>query len=269
MRSASRRSPSRPRAPCCASGRRRSMPSSPERVIDLDADVGEGPGEGPPFALAPAATAACGGHAGNEDTMREAVRVALRHGAAVGAHPSFPDREGFGRVAMRLPPHVLAEAVRDQVGALLRVAEAAGAPLTHVKPHGALYNDAAQREDLARAIADGVSSVSRSLVLVGLAGSVALRVWAEMGFSVAAEGFVDRRYAPDGSLVPRTSPGALIEEPAAAAIQAVDLARRGNCDTLCVHGDTQGAVAIAQAVRRGLEDAGFVVTSFARPLHGR
>lgn len=239
------------------------MPSSPDRLIDLNADVGEGPGEGPLYAQISSANIACGGHAGNEDTMREAVRLALRHGVAIGAHPSYPDREGFGRVTMNLPLEALSFAIAAQVDALVQAAKAQGARVRHVKPHGALYGDASRR-DVALAIASGVASVSPALALVGLAGSPALRVWSERGFRVAAEGFVDRAYAADGTLVPRKNASALITDPAAATSQAVRLAGSKVCDTICIHGDTPGAAAIAAAVRRGLEDAGFVLSALAR-----
>lgn len=135
--------------------------------------------------------------------------------------------------------------------------------MTHVKPHGALYGDATRRE-VALAIASSVASVSRALVLVGLAGSPALSLWSELGFRVAAEGFADRAYAADGTLVPRTQASALITDPEAAASQAIRLAGRGACATICVHGDTKNAAAIAARVRRGLEEAGFVLSALAR-----
>ncbi len=234
------------------------MPSSRD-AIDLNADVGEGLDDGPLYRIASSANIACGGHAGNARSMREAVESALRHGVSIGAHPSYPDREGFGRVSVDLPPRELSRAVAEQVDALVRVASDAGATLRHVKPHGALYNDAARRGDIAAAIADGVSEAGAPLVLVGLAGSHALDVWQDRGFQIAAEGFADRAYEPDGTLRPRSRPGALIDDPVAAAAQAVRLARTGRCRTLCVHGDTPGAEAIARAVRLAIEAAGFVL----------
>jgi UPF0271 protein len=236
------------------------MPSSPDRSIDLNADVGEGPGEEPLYALITSANIACGGHTGDEATMREAVARALHHGVAIGAHPSYPDRTGFGRVSMTLPPSDLRRTIAEQIEALMRVASALGARVTHVKPHGALYNDAARRREIAIAIADGVASVSPELVLVGLAGSGALAVWRERGFRVAAEGFADRVYGADGMLVSRSSAGALIVDPAAAAAQAVRLAER-ICKTICVHADTPGAFNILRAVRTALAAADFVVNS--------
>jgi len=241
------------------------MRSSSDRSIDLNADLGEGAGEDPLYTLITSANIACGGHAGDAETMREAVSLAARHGVAIGAHPSYPDREGFGRVSLTLAPSDLSGAIAAQLAALVEVAEALGARVTHVKPHGALYGDAAVRRDVALALAEGVASVSNALILVGLAGSPALGVWRERGFCVAAEGFADRAYAANGMLVPRSSAGALITDPTAAAAQAIRLAGEGGCATICVHADTEGAAAIAAEVRRGLEEAGFTLGALACP----
>jgi 5-oxoprolinase (ATP-hydrolysing) subunit A len=237
------------------------MRSSPDRAIDLNADVGELDGEEPLYALITSANIACGGHTGDAKSMRKAVRLAMAHGVAIGAHPSYPDREGFGRVTQSIAPATLARAIASQVTALIAVAGAAGARLSHVKPHGALYNDAALRRDVALAVADGVASVSNELILVGLAGSPALRAWRERGFRVAAEGFADRAYAPDGTLVPRDVDGALITDSRKAAAQAIGLADKGGCATICIHADTPGAAGIAAAVRMGLEEAGFAISA--------
>lgn len=240
------------------------MRSSPERWIDLNADLGEGPDEQHLYPLISSANVACGGHAGDEQSMRRSVRLALTHDVAVGAHPSYPDREGFGRVSMRLASSTLVDAVAEQTEALMRIARELHAEVKHVKPHGALYADAASRDEVAIAVAEGIARVSGELVLVGFAGSGALRIWREMGCHVAAEGFADRAYAPDGTLVPRTHAGALIEDASVAADQAIRLAMEGRCDTICVHGDTPGARAIAASVRRRLEDAGFAIRAFVR-----
>jgi UPF0271 protein len=231
------------------------MRSSTDRSIDLNADVGEGPGEEPLYALITSANIACGGHAGDDATMREALTRALRHGVAVGAHPSYPDREGFGRVSMTLPPDALRRTIAEQIHALMRVAGSLGAPLRHVKPHGALYNDAASRGEIARVVGEAVLSVSSTLILVGLFGSPALDAWRDLGLRVASEGFADRAYDPSGMLVSRAVAGALISDPAAAAAQAVRLVAKG-CDTVCVHADTPGASDILRAVRRALEASG-------------
>ena len=239
------------------------MRSSADRMIDLNADVGEAAGEEPLYGLITSANVACGGHAGDAGTMREAVRLAVTHGVAIGAHPSYPDREGFGRVTRPLAPAALSRAISRQVAELVGIAGLLGARVTHVKPHGALYADAARSRDVALALAAGVAGVSGALVLVGLAGSSALGIWRELGFDVSAEGFADRAYAADGTLIPRTAAGALITDPRSSAAQAVRLAGDGGCDTICVHSDTPGAGAIAAAVRRGLEDAGFALSALA------
>jgi UPF0271 protein len=203
---------------------------------------------------------ACGGHAGDESTMRATVEQARRLGVAVGAHPGYPDRENFGRFELDLPLEAVSGFVYEQVRAL-----SAHAEIVHVKPHGALYNQAARNRELARAIAEGVAQFSRNLVLVGLAGSAMLEVFAECGFEVAAEAFADRTYEPDGTLRSRKHAGALIRDPKAAAAQAVRIALEGAARTICIHGDTPGASAIAEAVNRELRLSGFAI----RPLTPR
>jgi len=230
-----------------------------DRKIDLNADVGEGAGEEPLYALISSANIACGGHAGDPVSMKRSVALALRHGVAIGAHPSYPDRASFGRVSLAMPADDLARTVFEQVHALTAVAATMGTAVAHVKPHGALYNDAARSRDIADAIATGVASIGSPLRLVGLSRSVALVAWAARGFATAAEGFADRAYGADGLLVPRSHAGALLTDPAAAAAQAIRLAEEGACETICVHADTPGALAIARAVRSGLERAGFSV----------
>jgi UPF0271 protein len=202
------------------------------------------------------ANIACGGHAGDEQTMKATIEEALRWNVAVGAHPSYPDRENFGRLELNMTPEAVADAVFEQVRTFVRVAEACGAKVIHVKPHGALYNQAARDRVLAGAIAKGVGRWSRDVVLVGLAGSVMLDAFREAGFAVAAEAFADRRYEPDGSLRSRKFADALIREPEAAAQQALRIVEEGKAQTICVHGDTPGAVAIAEAVARALREAG-------------
>ncbi len=191
---------------------------------------------------------ACGGHAGTDETMRESVAQARRHGCAVGAHPGYPDRENFGRVAMQMTLGDVERTVWEQVRALGAVC----GEVRHVKPHGALYNRAAQDRELARAIARGVARYSREVRMVGLAGSAMVSVFAEEGFAVAGEGFADRRYNEDGTLVARTRADALITDPEEAGRQARRLAESGRVETICVHGDTAGAVEIARAVARAL-----------------
>jgi UPF0271 protein len=220
-------------------------------TIDLNCDLGELPDAALEEALMAhisSANVACGGHAGDAPTMRGTVELARRYGVAVGAHPGYPDRPNFGRLPLALSAEQIAETVYQQIQALAAIA----GHLAHVKPHGALYNVAASNPDVARAIAEGVARFTKDLVLVGLAGSVMLDVWREMGFRVAAEGFADRRYQPDGSLRSRQFPDALITQPDEAAAQALRLARQGQVQTICVHGDTPGSVEIVAAVARAL-----------------
>ena len=225
-------------------------------IIDLNCDMGELPDAALEEALMPhitSANVACGGHAGDAASMRRTVELARRHGIAVGAHPGYPDRVNFGRLEMALPAGQIAQTVYEQIAALAAIA----GDLAHVKPHGALYNVAARNADVARAIGEGAARFGRNLVLVGLAGSGMLDVWRDMGFRVAAEGFADRRYQPDGSLRPRRFPDALITEPAEAAAQAVRLAGEGHAQTICVHSDTPGSVEILEAVARALRSSGW------------
>jgi len=228
------------------------------RRIDINADVGEGAIDDALFLLVTSANIACGGHAGDDDSMARAAGLAIANGVAIGAHPGYPDRARFGRASMSLPHAALASEVGRQIARLTRVAGTLGARLVHVKPHGALYNDAAGDDAVARAIAASVAGVSGDLVLVGLAGSRALEVWRGLGLPVAAEGFADRAYRTDGTLIPRGTAGALIVDPATAAAQAVSLARSGRIDTICVHSDTPGASEIASAVVAALAADGFV-----------
>lgn len=230
--------------------------------IDLNADVGESAGAvtvGDDAAVVPLVTSvnvACGGHAGDDAVMRRTLRLARTHGVAAGAHPAYPDREGFGRRELGLPPAAIHDAVVAQVTRLARVAAAEGVPLRHVKPHGALYNRAAREPAVADAIARAVAAVDPALRLVGLAGSALVEAARAHGLAPLREGFCDRRYGADGLLVPRSEPGACLDDPAAAADQALALATRGDVDTLCVHGDGPSAVPILRAVRTRLATAG-------------
>lgn len=243
-------------------------------TIDLNADVGELPEalddgrEEALLRLVSSANIACGGHAGDERTMARVLALAGRLGVAAGAHPGYPDRASFGRRSAGMDPGAIEETVFEQVRALAAAAGRAGVELRHVKPHGALYNDAARNDAVAAAIARGVARWSDAVALVGLAGSRCLEVYREQGFEAVGEGFADRAYEADGTLRPRALPGALHADPAVAAAQAVRIAVAGlvaalggpeialAARTICVHGDSPGAVAVAGAVRAALLAAG-------------
>jgi UPF0271 protein len=230
--------------------------------IDLNSDVGEledATVDERMMPLITSANIACGAHAGDVETMERTIRLALAARVAVGAHPGYPDRENFGRVEIPMSALEIETAVFEQVTALADIAARCGARVQHVKPHGALYNVAVNNAEVARAVGLGVALWSRNVVLVGLAGSTMLKVWRDLGFPVAAEGFADRRYEPDGTLRPRRFPDALITDPAEAGRQAVALA--GQVETICIHGDTPGAPAIAEAVRAALRKAGVEAAS--------
>jgi len=249
----------------------------------LNVDVGEGLGvwtvgnDLPFLAIATSVNIACGFHAGDPQIMDKTVAAAMDAGVAIGAHPGFRDLHGFGRREMTTDPAEVEAEVLYQVGALAAFARAHGSRLTHVKPHGALYNQAARDPVLARALASAVRRAGEELVLVGLASSLAMRRAAEAeGLRFAAEAFADRAYEADGSLRSRRSPGAVLSDPETAARQAVRLARDGrvaswegseislSADTLCVHGDNPDGLAIARAVRLALEAEGITVSAFSR-----
>ncbi|MBI2686525.1 MAG: LamB/YcsF family protein [Acidobacteria bacterium] len=223
-------------------------------MIHINADIGEIPAhieDGTQESLLRHLTQvniACGGHAGDDSTMRASIGQANRYNLQIGAHPGYPDPANFGRLELDLPLDAVTQAVFEQITALSKFTN----EIQHVKPHGALYNQAVHNEALARAIAKGAARFSRNIALVGLANSKMLDVFAGEGFRIQAEAFADRRYNADGTLVSRTLPNALITDPAEAAQQAVRLARSGTIQTICVHGDTPGAAAIARAVAQAL-----------------
>jgi len=234
--------------------------SVPARRIDLNADAGEGYDDA---GLAPHVSSlnvACGGHAGDESTMRTALALARDHGLAAGAHPGYPDRERFGRVETGLPADAIAATVLAQVGRLAALARECGLRLTHVKPHGALYHRAHRDAEVAHAVASAVAALDRELVVVGMPGSRLLAAADAADLAVAAEGFADRGYAPGGELLPRQAPGALLAGDAAVT-QALALAP--HVRTICLHSDSPGATATARALHRGLESAGWRITPFA------
>jgi UPF0271 protein len=256
--------------------------------IDLNCDMGESYGRwtlGADEEIMPfisSASIACGFHGGDPHVMRKTVALARTHGVAIGAHPSLPDLMGFGRRALAVTPQELKDYVCYQTGALREFARAAGIELQHVKMHGILTDMMEKDEALARAVADAVLEAGGGeLILVNLAGGKAERCARERGLRVAAEGFADRAYNADGTLVSRRQPGALITDPQLAAAQAVRMATQGKVrsidgreidlrvHTLCCHGDTPGAVAIVRAVREGLTQADCRVRPMRELLRAR
>ncbi len=238
-------------------------------TIDLNADLGEGaPYDEELLKVVSSANIACGAHAGDADTIALTVRSAIANGVAVGAHPGYPDREGFGRESGFMMGDALYESLTGQVTALADAAAQMGARLSHVKPHGALYNDAVRDSDLADIIARVTAEAPGEPAFVGMAGTELEYAAERHGLIFIAEAFVDRAYEADGTLVSRKEPGAVHEDMAVATTQAVRLAvdgrttaRNGDevevrADTLCIHGDTPGAAEKARAVRDVLESHG-------------
>jgi UPF0271 protein len=247
--------------------------------IDLNADVGEfaaGASLGQDPILMPAITSAniaCGVHAGDPEVMRATVRLARRHGVAIGAHPSLQDTDGFGRRELVVSPAAVEDLVLYQIGALAAIAAAEEARLSHVKPHGALYNMAARDRPLADAVARAVKQFDPALILFALAGSQLIEAGERAGIRTAAEVFADRAYRSDGSLLPRSQPGAVIDDPGLVVSRALTMVSEGavaaidgsrvsvRADTICVHGDTTGAALLATRLRAALTAAGVVVVA--------
>ncbi len=243
-------------------------------TIDLNADLGEGAAsDAELLTLVSSANIACGFHAGDASTMLTCVRAALRNGVAVGAHPSFPDRENFGRTAMQLPPETVYAQTLYQIGALSAIVQAEGGVLRHVKPHGMLYNQAAKDPALADAIAKAVFAANPMLILVGLAGSELIHAGTRYGLATRQEVFADRGYQSDGSLVPRGQPGALISDEDQALAQTLEMVQRGRvrsvdsqwsrvtAETVCLHGDGSHALAFARRLRREFTAQGIQITA--------
>ncbi len=249
--------------------------------IDLNSDLGESFGrwtlghDADVMRSITSANVACGYHAGDPGIMRETVRLARDHGVAVGAHPAFPDLVGFGRRNMAASPAEVENFVLYQLGALAAMAGAEGVTLQHVKPHGALYNMAIRDRALSEAIARAVAAFDKALILFGLPGSELLKAGTAAGLAVAAEGFADRSYEPDGSLTPRARPGAVIHDVDEVVARAVRMARDGvvtavngteiamQVRTMCTHGDTPGSHELTRQLRDGLERAGITVKAVA------
>lgn len=242
--------------------------------VDLNADLGEGaPDDAELLALVSSANIACGWHAGDARLMQATVAAALERGVAIGAHPSYPDRENFGRSEMQLAPADIRADLIYQIGALDALVRAAGGRLHHVKPHGALYNQAARDPALADAIADAVLDVNPSLALYGLAGSELLKAAERAGLRAVAEVFADRGYRADGSLVPRSQPGAFVEDTDEAVARTLRMVSEGvvqsvtgevvplQVQTICLHGDGAHALAFARALHHALNLAGVELRS--------
>jgi 5-oxoprolinase (ATP-hydrolysing) subunit A len=242
--------------------------------VDINADLGEGAGhDAELFELISSANIATGFHAGDSDTMYAAVSVAKKHGVAVGAHPSFFDRENFGRKELKVSDHEVFDAVVYQLGIFQAIASAVGVQPNHVKPHGALYNMAVRDEKLADGIARAIESVDPKLILFAPAKSELARVGAAHGLQIAREIFADRNYLNDGWLVPRTRPDALLSDPREAAQRVLRMLREGKVrsvegrdvdvrgETICVHSDTPGAVEFARELRTQLEHEGVRISA--------
>lgn len=244
------------------------------RQIDLNADLGERPEafahDAALLREVTSVNVACGGHAGDGTSMRTILKLAKECGVAVGAHPSFPDRENFGRIELTMDADDLRRTLEEQIRALLAIAEEVGIRVQHVKPHGALYHSANHDPQVARTIASVVGAIDSSLVIVGQAGSPVLPIYRESGLRTASEAFADRAYESNGELRDRRLPGALLETPQEAALQALDIVNGfvktadGNqlqvaVDTLCIHSDTPNSLATAREIRAQLSKAGVSV----------
>ena len=251
--------------------------------VDLNCDIGESFGawtlgaDAAILSQVSSANIACGFHAGDPATMRRTVALALDNGVALGAHPGLPDLAGFGRRVIEIAPEDAYDMVVYQVGALAAFAATRGARLAHVKPHGALYNMAATREALADAIARAVRDVDHELLLFGLAGSALVAAARANGVQAIEEVFADRRYLADGTLVARSTPGAVIAKTGDAVRQAIGMVRDGvvtaidgarvrvRADTICIHGDTPGAAEHARALREALGATGVTIAAPRKP----
>lgn len=247
------------------------------RSIDLNCDLGEGSTpeqldvEARLMAYVTSVNIACGAHAGDAGLMRRTVHLAQQHDLAIGAHPGLPDRDTHGRREQSLSQAFVQELILSQAGALMAICQAEGARLSHIKPHGALYNMAARDPALADAIAAGVARLDRRLILVGLAGSELLAAGQTWGLAVASEGFADRTYDSDGRLVPRDHDEAVIHDESTVVSRAHSLIHEGtipaidgsllhlHIDTLCLHSDTPSAVRLAHALRMMFDDGGISV----------
>lgn len=249
--------------------------------IDLNSDLGENTpdrvvsDDDSMLSIVTSANISCGFHAGSPEGIRDTVRAAAARGVSVGAHPSYRDYQNFGRTPMDVDSATLQAHVEYQLGALGGLAAAAGAQMTYVKPHGALYNTIARDECQAGAVVAAIKAINPRLVLLGLAGAVVLPMAQKAGLEVAAEAFADRAYQPDGQLVSRKQDGAVLHDPSEVAQRMLSLVHEGvlqaidgsqvrlEAQSICVHGDSPGAVAMAAETRRLLESSGVSIAPFA------
>ena len=248
-----------------------------QRSIDFNCDLGEGcANDADVMPFISSANIACGAHAGDIASMRATLRLCAAHGVSAGAHPGYADREHFGRRALALSREQIRSLLHEQLERIAEIALAEGVALVHVKPHGALYNQAAADAALADAIAEAVRAFDSNLILVGLAGSRLITAGLAHGLRIAHEAFTDRRYQSDGSLAARSQPGAVIESADAAIAQALAIVRgesiacidgtalRVHADTLCLHGDGSDAAGFAGSLRAAFDDAGVMVRCLQR-----
>lgn len=250
-------------------------------VIDLNSDLGENVADrvvsddAAMLEIVTSANVSCGFHAGSPEGIRETLAAALQRGVVVGAHPGYRDYENFGRTNVEIDSPTLQAHVEYQLGALIGLASAVGGRVAYVKPHGALYNTIARDERQSADVVAAIKAIDPNLVLLGLAGGVVLDVASRAGLQVAAEAFADRAYQPDGQLVSRTQEGAVLHDPAAVAERMVRLADEGviraidgtdvrvDAQSICVHGDSPGSIAMAAETKRMLQDAGITIAPFA------
>lgn len=255
-------------------------------TIDLNSDLGENvpdrivSDDAAMLGLVSSANVSCGFHAGNPEGIRTTAEAATKNCVIIGAHPGYDDYEGFGRRALDVPAATLQAQVEYQIGALLGLTTAVGGSVAYVKPHGGLYNAIVHDEAQAKVVVAAVKAIDPSLVFLGLAGSVANRVAAEAGLSVAAEAFADRSYNPDGSLVSRAEPNAVLHDPQAVAERVLRLVQTGQVEaidgslvdvdaqSICFHGDSQGSIDMARAARELLESSGVTIAPFAGAPEG-
>ena len=249
-------------------------------TIDLNSDLGENEPDrivGDDVSMLEIVTSAnvsCGFHAGSPEGIRDTLAAAVRAGVVIGAHPGYRDHENFGRVAVDIDPATLQAHVEYQLGALIGLASAVGGAVAYVKPHGALYNTIAYDERQAKAVVAAIAAIDQRLVLLGQAGGVVLDVAGRAGLAIAAEAFADRAYLPNGRLVPRTQPDAVLHDLSVVAERMVRLASEGviraidgtdvavSAQSICVHGDSPGSVAMAAEIRRRLSDSGMTIAPF-------